>query len=404
MKNTLLYFLITFIHCVNVYAQCPPEDVLFLSQEEIDDFATTYPNCTQIEGDVEIGIFGISSDIDNLEPLDQITSIEGSLRIDSNGDLNNLNGLDSLNAIGGTLNIAYNDALVDLSGLGAVTDIGGDLRLQFNADLIDLNGLNNLQTIGGDFSFSNNNALNSLNGLQQLNSIGGELRLFSNNALTDLSGLEGLDLVDGNFIIQFNPAIERLNGLNNMSTIGGNCIIQFNAALITLAALENLTAIGGYLDIDNNAILTSLTGLDNIDHTSITDLRLFENSMLSICGVSSVCDYLENMGTYEIYNNASGCNTAGETGCLVATTQVQYSSFSMFPNPARHQIYLQLEEEIDAVQVRIISISGKVMHQQIIDNLGAAPTAFEVTSYPPGMYFLSVDGGQQLISKRFVKQ
>jgi len=402
MKNTLLYFLITFTHCINVYAQCPSEDILFFSQQEIDDFATTYPNCTQIEGDVEIGMFGIPSDIDNLEPLDQITSIEGSLRIDSNDNLSNLNGLDSLNTIGGTLNIAYN-ALVDLSGLGAVTDIGGDLRLQFNTDLIDLNGLNNLQTIGGDFSFSNNNVLNSMNGLQQLNSIGGELRLFSNNALTDLSGLEGLDLVDGNFIIQFNPAIERLDGLNNMSTIGGNCIIQFNAVLTTLAALENLTAIGGYLDVDNNAILTSLTGLDNIDHTSITDLRLFENPMLSICGVPSVCDYLENMGTYEIYDNASGCNAAEETGCLVATTQVENSSFSMFPNPARHQIYLQLEEETDAVQVRIISISGKVMHQQIIDNLSAAPVAFELTSYPPGMYFLSVDGGQQLTSKRFVK-
>lgn len=402
MKNTLLYFLISFIHCINAYAQCP-EDILFLSQQELDDFATTYPNCTQIEGDVEIGMFGISSDVDNLEPLNQITTIEGNLRIDSNDNLSNLNGLDSLNTIGGTLNIAYNNALVDLSGLGAITDIGGDLRLQFNADLIDLNGLNNLKTIGEDFSFSNNNALNSLNGLQQLNSIGGELRLFSNNVLTDLSGLEGLDSVEGNFIIQFNPAIASLNGLNNMNTIDGNCIIQFNAALTTLAALENLTMIDGYLDIDNNAILTSLTGLDNIDHTSITNLQLFENPMLSICGVPSVCDYLEDTGTYEIYDNASGCNTAEETGCLVATTQVEYSSFSMFPNPARHQIYLQLEEETNVVQIRIISISGKVMYQQIIDNLGVAPVAFELASYPPGMYFLSVDDGKELMSKRFVK-
>jgi len=403
MKYSLLYFLISFAYCANVYGQCPPDDILFLSQQEIDDFAVTYPNCTEIEGDVEIGMFGMSTDIQNLQALNQITSIEGNLRIDSNDDLISLGGLDNLSAIGATLSIAYS-ALENLSGLEAVTTIGGDLRVQFNTDLADLNGLGNLSTVGGDFSFSNNNAINNLNGLQQLNSIGGELRLFSNNALTDLTGLEGLSSIEGNFIIQFNSGITSLNGLNNTSMIGGNLVVQFNGALTSLEALASLTEIGGYLDIDNNAMLIALTGLDNIDHTSITDLRLFDNPNLAVCGVLSICNYLENMGTYDIYGNASGCNSAEETGCLVSTVAPERSSFSVFPVPARHQVHLQFKEEVSSVGVSIISVSGRVMYQQIVDVSGAIPLTFELGAYPPGVYFLSVNNGERLTTERFVKQ
>lgn len=403
MKHILLHLLFGFI-CLHLHAQCPLDDIQFLSQQELEDFANTYPNCTQIEGTVEIGMFGLPSDIQSLAPLSQIRFIEGDLRIDSNDNLNSLNGLDSLNSIGGTLNISRS-SLTDLSGLDALTTIGGGFRAQFNSDLITLNGLNNLNSIGGDFSFANNSALTTFDGLQQLNNIGGELRLSVNNALTDLSGLEGLTGVDGNLILQFNSGIASLNGLNQLNTIGGNLIVQFSAALASLEALQNLTQIGGYIDIDNNTNLTALTGLDNIDHTTITDLRLFENPNLALCGVPSICNYLENMGTYDIYANATGCNTPQETDCLVSVTQPEALSFAIFPNPARHHIYLQFEDEISDADVRIFDISGKILYQQTVQIM-AVPFSLDVSAYPPGVYFLSVTNTQHqsFITKRFVKQ
>ncbi len=402
MKYVLLHLLLGLIYCVNVYAQCP-NNIQFLSQQDVEDFATTYPNCTEMENSVEIGMFGAITDIHDLTPLNRIQSIDGDLRIDSNDNLNSLSGLDSLNNITGTLNIS-NSNLTDLSGLGALTAIGGGLRMQFNSDLTTLSGLDNLNTIGGNFSLANNSALTAFDGLQQLNSIGGELRLSASNALTDLSGLEGLNTIGGSLIFQFNSGITSLNGLNQLSTIGGNLVLQFSAALTTLEALNSLTEIGGYIDIDNNATLTALTGLDNIDRTTITDLRLFQNPNLALCGVQSICNYLENMGSYDIYGNATGCNTPQETGCLVSVTEPEISTFTLFPNPARDYVHLQFEDEIGDADVRIFNSSGQIVHQQIMQISGMASLTFEVNAYPPGIYFLSVATKDQLMSERFIKQ
>ena len=55
MKNSILFFLLVLTFQANVFSQgCLPEGITFTTQQQINDFQTNYPGCTEIEGDVEI--------------------------------------------------------------------------------------------------------------------------------------------------------------------------------------------------------------------------------------------------------------------------------------------------------------------------------------------------------------
>jgi len=162
-KLTLLFGLAFMIQSISFSQPCLPEGIIFTSQTQIDSFQIIHPNCTEIEGDVEI-----------------------------NGlDIANLNGLNVITSIGGYLNIGWTDgtSLIDLSGLDSLTTIGGELLIWTNSDLTSLSGLDNLTTIGGKLKIGSNNMLPNLSGLDNLTSIGGELFIKWSPALLNLAGL-----------------------------------------------------------------------------------------------------------------------------------------------------------------------------------------------------------------------
>lgn len=330
MKKLTLTILIA-IHCSlftpHIFSQpCLPEGITFTTQAQIDNFQTNYPNCTEIEGSVEIGTFfgeGIS----------------------------NLNGLNVLTSIGGYLEIARNEALISLTGLGNITSIGGDLRLIDNDVLESLTGLENLIYISGDLKIEHNDIMSSLSGLDNLTSIGGYIEICRNATLISLTGIDNIeagsitDLTIGNNsslmdceinsicdylsapngivsihnnasgcnspgeiaiecgitlsclpfghyhfttqqhidnfqtdypgcsdlegdIIISGANISNLDGLNVLTSIGGNLEIVNNDTLINLSGFDNLSFIGGNLNICRNGALTSLTGLESL--TEIT--------------------------------------------------------------------------------------------------------------------------------------
>jgi len=90
MKNLTLIIVITLhvsLFTFHSFSQpCLPEGITFTTQAQIDSFQINYPNCTEIEGDVEI----------------------------NGDDITNLNGLNVLTSIGGYLFIGDNDALISL--------------------------------------------------------------------------------------------------------------------------------------------------------------------------------------------------------------------------------------------------------------------------------------------------
>jgi hypothetical protein len=55
MKKITLFIVLALFIQVTVSSQpCLPEGIEFTTQAQIDNFQTNYPNCTEIEGDVEI--------------------------------------------------------------------------------------------------------------------------------------------------------------------------------------------------------------------------------------------------------------------------------------------------------------------------------------------------------------
>ncbi len=309
---------------------CLPGGIWFYNQEEVDNFAANYPDCTEILGSVTMN----NTLIVNLNGLSQITAISGDLDLNTNTYLSDISGLSNLTSIGGDLDLSYNTNLENLEGLESLDSIGQDLIITFNTNLSSLTGMDNLTFIGNSISIEDNSNLTSIAALGNISSVTGNFRI-SDNGLSNLSDLVNLTTVDGDFRIISNLSLVQVNGLENLTTIGGNLDIEANLELINLDGLENLSSVGGNLNIYDNIELLSaeglanlttiggeltvydtklmnLNGLENIDHTTITGLDINSNAYLSLCGVESICYYIAGEGPFNIFNNADGCNTEGE--------------------------------------------------------------------------------------------
>jgi hypothetical protein len=213
-------------------SQCLPGGIVFSTQEQVDNFQTNYPGCTEIEGYVTI----VDDDITNLNGLNTITSIGGSLLLFNCGALTNLTGLENLTSIGGQLMI------------------GGEEPDNGNPALTNLTGLEGLVSIGGAFIIRHNSSLNSLTGLTNLSSIGGELLIVNNSSLSSLTGLENLESVGSWIGIYFNESLISLTGLENLAYIGSYIDVRYNYALSNCYSLcDLLAAPTGKVDIGLNA-------------------------------------------------------------------------------------------------------------------------------------------------------
>ena len=354
MKKLSFIAVILIFGFVSAFSQpCLPEGITFNTQAQIDNFQINHPNCTEIEGDVEI----------------------------SGDDITNLNGLNVLTSIGGWLYVMENDFLTSLTGLDNLTSIGGGLYIDGHDALTNLTGLEGLTFIGKEFAIDYNNALTNLMGLNNLTSIGAGLYIEGNASLTSLAGLE------------------------NMTSIGEDFSIVYNASLTSLTGLDNLTSIGGWLGIEESASLTSLTGLDSIDAGSITNLYICDNESLSACEVQSVCDYLANPnGTIEIHDNAMGCNSQAEveTACENASVDElsQSNKLSIYPNPSSYQI--TIETPITPNKNTFLTIYNQCSQQLITRPITEPKTEIDISSLPAGIYIVKVQSKKEIITRKLV--
>ncbi|MCB0629574.1 MAG: T9SS type A sorting domain-containing protein, partial [Lewinella sp.] len=181
--------------------------------------------------------------------------------------------------------LTTSNAISSLAGLAQLLSIE-HLVIVGNEDLTDLQGLHNLTQIG-ILEFHNNASLNDL------------------TALMNISQLQGLN-------VNNNAALQNLAGLNNVTVIQQGLIISDNQALTSLSALSSVSSIPGFITITNNDALTSLNGLQNVDPGAITDLSITNNDQLSICAISSICDYLDAGGTATVTGNAVCCQSVSE--------------------------------------------------------------------------------------------
>jgi hypothetical protein len=265
IKILLFCISLSFFQITAFSQSCLPEGIKFTTQAQIDSFQTDYPGCTSIEGDVNIH----GDDISNLAGLSILDSIFGNLEIEFTYLVEDLSGLDNLNYIRKDLIIYYNDGLYNLTGLGNLISVEGGVEIDGNWELTSLTGLDSLISIGGSL---------------QIGSLWGG-----------------------------NPSLTSLSVLDNLASIGDGLSIGSNDNLTSLTGLDNVTSIGGDLQIYENESLASLSGLENINASSISNIWITNNPILSVCHIQNICECLadphDGIG---IYNNGPGCNNPHE--------------------------------------------------------------------------------------------
>lgn len=334
MKKLTLSFVLLLLFSASGFSQgCLPDGKVFLSQDQIDNFQTDFPGCTEIEGNVFI----------------------------TGGNITDLSGLNVLESIGGELNIAYCDSLISLNGLNNITAIAGNVDLSTNPRLKDLIGLDNLTSINGYLWIGYNDSLQSLIGLEGLTTINGKIQIAGNTQLTNIEGLSNIDpnsitkllilensslsdcsaqsicdyitnptgtidilnnlpgcnspgeiaincgvvipcLPYGNYHLYHQYQIDsfsshypdcvtlsgqvkitgnditNLNGLNQITSINGSLLVS-ETNISSLEGLEAIDTISGYLDIVLNNNLISVEGLDNLQFIG-QDLDIIQNHQL----------------------------------------------------------------------------------------------------------------------------
>lgn len=301
----LLTFVLSFTFSYT-NAQCPTSGVMLNSQATVSAFIEDYPNCTEINGNLEIGVISslsTNTNITNVSYLGNINSISGNLMIVGNNDLTNIEGLNELTYVGGNVRIDYNQDLTDLSGLSKLETIGGSLLIGNNESLTTIDGMQELISIGGDATISENDILSNLNAFGKLTTIGGYLSIWSNSMLSNIDEFEKLGAIGDNLIIDRNTTLENLHGLEALVTLGGDFSITGN---------ESLSEIG---DLAPTMQSSSM-------------LRIAANSNLSDCSVQTFCNHISNQGNVEIIANGIGCNSAVEieNSCAM-TLPVELTNF-----------------------------------------------------------------------------
>jgi Secretion system C-terminal sorting domain len=325
MKQFSLFIILVLVAQTSAFSQgCLPDGIAFSSQAEIDSFQSTYPNCTEIEGDVFIS----GTDITNLQGLNSITAIGGSLSIYGNLLLENLVGLENIISIEGSLDIGNcpgsNPVLQSLTGLDNLVTIAETFSISNSPKLSKLFVSPKLKTIGGSLRIRSANCLKDLSGLDSLSSTGG-LNI-TNTPLCSLHGLESLSEIDGELYLNWNDSLTSLNGLNNLSNIGQGFSLDSNDSLFSLNGLESLVEIGGGFSIASNNALTDLSALSNLTQIG-NNFGIIENEkLINLNGLDSLSTV---NGTFTILTNLSLINLNG----LSALTTVN-GDFGIANNPS----------------------------------------------------------------------
>ncbi len=372
MKKGLLFTLL-FVSFIG-FGQCPSVNIRFQSQ--IDNFAVTYPGCTEFES---IDISGNS--IVNLDGLFPVETVIGELRIG-------------------------NTEILDLSGLENLVNVGGDLHIQFNSLLQSLEALHQLQNVGGTLSVVQCDFLQNLSGLNSLTSIGGNfsesgLFIAQNDSLLSLLGLENLAVIDGWLQIEYNNALQSFNGLEGLTQLYGQIFIHSNDNLQTLGGLENLQFFENKLHINFNDKLTSLSTLSDINFSTIQEVSIRSNDQLSFCAVQPVCQAIFSSDAEVFIDfNLTGCNSVPEVEaqCQLSITESDLSeNLSFFPNPVSSILNIETSKTISFKQATVYSTLGKLI-------LETFEKQINLETLSAGIYFVEVITDKGVLTKKIVKQ
>ncbi len=408
MKAKLFVLLImSFFTQPFIYAQCNSGNIILKTQAEVDNFSNNFPGCHRIQGNLEIE----NTDIENLDGLSVIDSIDGHFYINNNFHLQSLYGLRNLVTVQ-DLEITNCPMIEDLTGfedlqevtnslfLGnlKIVNLIGPIRLKFirqlnisNCDIVDLTGIDSLMDVIS-LTIGNNKVFTSLNGLSRNINLS-QVYLFNNQKLTALADLERTSLYS--LELRNNPELVDLSGLKMLNEIWFLNIVK-NEKLINLNNFNKLNSVRIHIRLDENNSLMDISGLKNINATLLDSIIISNNTQLNHCHIESICQFLNlPLSIARISNNGLECanRLKVEENCLKTnTTQNQFQATNLKPNPA--QDYFQIENTKKGSSIEIFDIVGNKVISRISDSYNVM---ISTTSWLPGIYLVVVNQSQRFV-------
>ncbi|NTV83137.1 MAG: T9SS type A sorting domain-containing protein [Bacteroidales bacterium] len=408
--------------------------------------------------------FSIESNpkITDLTGLSSLNFVGSTFYIDDNNSLSSLSGMGNFDSINGNLMISQNNALTSLNGLENVVSLSS-LVVFNNLSLNSLSGIENIipNSINGlylhdnpllencevlsicEFLASPTGAVGIYNNAPGCNSppeiahqcgftmpclpfghyylqnqqvidsfqfdypdchqLAGNV-IISGDDISNLNGLTAVHSIGGGLQITDNPVLTSLSGLDNLESVNNTLYLRFNEVLNDLQGLNSLTSLGGYdLWIEGNNNLRNLSGIDSIDAQTIDFLLIYSNPLLSVCDVSSICDFLSiPEASSQIGYNMTGCNSTNqvEAECgLVGLDEESRTPEFFYPNPASNEIRVSGDSLARIKTIRLFNQLGQEMIHQSFDG-----QAIDVSNLPSGIYFLELSGPDILYrSKLLIK-
>ncbi|NDV15111.1 hypothetical protein GO009_03665 [Muricauda sp. TY007] len=261
-----------------------------------------FPNSDNI---ISVNLFE-NDKLESINALSKFTSFS-FFQTKGNKSLQNLDGLQNITSISSDLNIRENDLIENLDSLSKLLYVGGHLWISRNASLYSYCGLIPLLSsdgLKGTFIIPKLNSYNpypaseildkcefevpegefygdiiigSQNELdyiatREYTKITGNLKLvddtngIENYGIKDLSGLSSLQNITGDLVI-VESFLENLNGLENLETVGGDIRIERNQQLYDFCGIVPLIQSGNYITLQY--VVT-----DNLYNPTDTDLQL----------------------------------------------------------------------------------------------------------------------------------
>jgi hypothetical protein len=88
---------------------------------------------------------------------------------------------------------------------------------------------------------------------------------------------------------------------------------------------------------------------------------------------------------------------------FLSTVDFQNSQFSIYPNPAKNEMFITAQNTAGNLKVKIFNIEGKLLSTQTLEV--ANKTSIDVSSLTSGIYFLNIeDENGNTTTKKFIKQ
>ena len=89
------------------------------------------------------------------------------------------------------------------------------------------------------------------------------------------------------------------------------------------------------------------------------------------------------------------------SGCdFTAGTEELVSSFELYPNPTRNTVLITWSAT-GSSKVILTDLNGKVLSSQLVDE---TQTTLDLSNYTPGVYLITVQMGEQVVTERIIKQ